>query len=200
MKTQFIFLLVSILIFKNVASQEAGKKIQLTPKQSPFKTPQGHLIKFKTNGNIFYIKWKGQNGFKTVDYPFDLKGADAWLPCLIAENDNFLVIRAGCGNPCWVGIFLPLKTNSNYHIINEYMGYDLAKGYVAYFNDKEQLEVLNLKTAKTQAFQTEKCVSAFKGYCVDTLYFKNNSVYLQWNTQAGINSKKGKLVTKKLKS
>jgi hypothetical protein len=199
MKARFIFPLIAILLIKNVASQEAAKGIRLTPEPSLFKTLKGHLIKFKIKDSSFYIQWKAQNDFKTVTYPFDLRGADAWLPNLIEETDDFLVVRAGCGNPCWVGIFLPLKTNSSYQIINEYMGYDLAKGYVAYFNNKEQLEVLNLKTEKTQAFQTDGCASAFKGYCVDTLYFKNNSVYFKWNAQADFNSKTGRLMTKKLK-
>src|SRR5579875_2798509 len=126
MKVQSIFIAFIVFSSKTSLSQQESPEIQLTPKISSFKTPKGHIIKFKKkDSNHFYIQWMNGNILKTLDYEFDLQGADAWLPIFVDESENFLLIKAGCGNPCWIGFFLPLNSNYKYQVIHEYFGYDL---------------------------------------------------------------------------
>lgn len=171
---------------------DTTKQIVQSANLSPIKTPSGRTIKFKTVGKYFYVQWDNNHSLQTLDYKFQTDGADAWFPRFKNESDNYIFLRAGCGSPCWIGIFLPLYKDGKPEIINEYLSYDLDKHYVAYFNyDIDSMEVFNLLTKKKQTFRTGKCESDFKGSCVDTIYFKDNYLYCKWFPETFINSKKG---------
>lgn len=185
---KYLLLLLIIITFFVVGST----KINYQNAPTSFKTPKGRQIKFKIIDKYFYVQWDDKNNaLQTLDYKFEINGADAWTPRFISENDSYIFLRAGCGNPCWLGIFLPLYKDGRPEIIHEYLTYNLDKHYVAYINfGKDSLEVLNLKTSKKQTFPTDKCVSTFTNYCIDTMYFKDNFLYYKWNADTYINSKK----------
>lgn len=156
---------------------------------SDFRTPQGYAVKFKQVNNQFYLQWETNDSLRTVDYPFPVGCADARLPKLKSENKNYLVMRAGCGNPCWVGFFLPLNRNARPAIIHEYIAFDLNNHLVASINI-DSIEITNLITLKKQCFKPGNCESAFIGYCVDKAYFKNNILYYNWTPQTRMNKSK----------
>lgn len=163
-------------------------------------TPNGNVIKFKKIGEQSYLQWNRENKLETLDHPFDLNGADAWLPRFVSENDNYLLFRAGCGSPCWTGFFLPLNKNGNIITINEYLAYDLNQNYVAYINyDTDNLEILNIASGKKQSLVIGNCDSAFKGHCIDTIYFKQKKMYYKWNANADFESKQNSLIELVLK-
>jgi hypothetical protein len=113
-----------------------------------FKTPKGRVIRFRQVGKEFYLQWEVNNKIQTLDYPFLVDGADAWLPRLKSENENYLFFRAGCGNPCWIGIFLPLYKNGQPEIIHEYIAADLSKELVAAVTSADSIEIINLRTLR----------------------------------------------------
>ncbi|WP_291098724.1 MULTISPECIES: hypothetical protein [unclassified Flavobacterium] len=163
-------------------------------------TSNGNVIKFKKIGEQSFLQWNRKNKLETLDYPFDLNGADAWLPRFVAENDNYLLFRAGCGSSCWTGFILPLNKNGNVTTISEYLAYDLNQNYVAYLNyDTDNLEVLNIASGEKQSFTTESCDAAFKGYCIDTIYFKQKKICYKWTTNANQDSKRNSLIELVLK-
>lgn len=162
-------------------------------------TPNGNIIKFKKIGQQCFLQWNREYKLETLDYPFNLNDADAWLPRFVAENNNYLLFRAGCGSPCWTGFFLPLNTNGNVTTISEYLCYDLNQNYVAYINDTNNLEVLNITSGEKQSFITGNCNSAFNGYCIDTIYFKQKKIYYKWNANADFESKQNSLIELVLK-
>ena len=181
----------------SVTEKKAKTKTHLV--LSDMVTPNGNIIKFKKIGNQSFLQWNRENKLVNLDYAFDLNGADAWLPKFVSENDNYLLFRAGCGSPCWTGFFLPLNKNGTVTTISEYLAYDLNQNYVAYINDKNNLEVLNITSGEKQSFITGYCNSAFKGYCIDTIYFKQKKIYYKWNANADFESKQNSLIESVLK-
>lgn len=184
---RILFTAIVCCLFLNKAV--AQQRLQLIPEKTEVKTPKGNSFRFKTKGTKFLLQWRQGDQFKTLDYTFDTEGADSWLPYLVEENQDFLVVRAGCGSPCWTGFFLPLKNKLSVAIINGYIAYDLYNNYVAYFNKADDLEVLNLKNGKTQSWETQTCKFLFKNPCIDTLYFRKNSVYYKWHDEEKITIK-----------
>jgi hypothetical protein len=181
-------------------NQTNSTQNKLLPDLSDIKTPKGHLIKFKKTDKVFYIQWQTNDSLRTLDYPFDLNGADAWFPRLIDENEDYLLLKAACGNPCWIGIFLPLYKKGIPQIVHEYIAVDLNSDLVASINDTDSIEILNLKTSRRQSFNPGKCESSFPGGCMDTAYFKDNIFYYNWTEDTNKNSKKSKQRQYKLKN
>ena len=150
-----------------------------------FTTPSGREIKFFVKDSAYYMQWKQAGSMKNVDYSFDLvEGGNVSFPILVSENKNYVLLRHGCGSPCWNGFFLPLYKGGNQFIKNNYLTYDLDKELVAYINDNDSLEIYNLRTSLKQTVFIEKCESAFKGYCIDTAYFQNNYFHYLWTSDA----------------
>jgi hypothetical protein len=152
-----------------------------------FNTPMGRVVKFKRIDKEFYLQWESDDTLRTLDYPFLVNGADAWLPRLVSENENYLFFRAGCGSPCWIGIFLPLYKNGHPEVIHEYIATDIDNNLVASVN-YDSIEIINLRTLQKQYFKPGNCESAFLSYCIDKAYFKDNALYYCWSPKTDINS------------
>ncbi len=154
-----------------------------------FITPKGQEVKFVVIGNNYYIQWKQSDTLKTFDYPFNLvEGGNSSFPRLVAENENYVVLRSSCGSPCWVGLFLPLYKGGRAKAVHEYIAFDINAKLVAYVSSSDSIAILNLRTFQKQYFHPGKCESAFLGYCIDTAYFENNSLHYKWATKTVIHS------------
>jgi len=152
-----------------------------------FKTPNGCVVKFKQIDKEYYLQWESNNTTHTLDYPFQVDGADAWVPRFKSENKKYLFFRAGCGNPCWIGIFLPLYKNGQPVVISEYIAIDIENNLVASVSS-DSIEITNLRTLRKQYFKPGNCESAFPGYCITDAYFKDNVLYYNWTATTYINS------------
>ena len=191
------FFIYSILFFSSIKIESKNHTTSIKTNNSSllnFTTPSGSKIKFTIKKEKYFLQWKNQKRYQTLNYPFELNGAESHKPKFIAESKDYILMRASCGNPCWIGAFLPKKSKNKPIIINEYFAYDLDKSYVCYLNSTtENLEILNLQTSTIQTIKTEYCSSAFKGYCIDTIYFSGKKLYYKWNCKNDSTSKNNEL-------
>lgn len=210
-------IMMSIVQSSNLFSQNLEKeKINLSDKTDSFKvdliygdgiwntyfkfkkTKSGAVVRLKiANDSTFYMQWGNLSKMRTFPEKFNLSGVEAWIPRLIDENKDYLVMRQGCGNPCWVGYFLPKNENTKPHMIHEYLGYDLENHLVAYINDNS-IDILNLRDNSVEVHKTRGRTSAFIGYCIDNLSLKKGTLKYIWYPDSWINSKKGILVSEKI--
>ena len=72
-----------------------------------------------------------------------------------------------------------------------YLHYDLENNLVAYINGNA-IEIVNLKSRQNEVHGTKDCISAFIGYCIDSLSIKNRLLTYKWIPETKINSGKGK--------
>jgi hypothetical protein len=147
-------------------------------------TRRGHNIQlYKTDGH-YYLKWQQDNKWMTMkDAFFSMEEGNARYPELVAESDDYVVLRAGCGSPCWVGAFLPLKQGENAMLIHEYITFDLSSRLVAYISGfSDSISILKLPTGQMRSYYTGKCESAFTGYCIDTAFFDGNKLFYNWDS------------------
>lgn len=175
---------------KHISFDTKLKSDKNISKLSDIKTPNGQTIKFEQTDKALYLKWQSEDSLRTLNYPFPLDAADAWLPKLIAESDKYLFLRAGCGNPCWIGIVLPLFKNGEPKIIHEYIACDLNAELAASVFSSDSIEITNIKSGARQFFSPEKCESEFLGYCIDTAYFKDNMLCYSWTSETYLKSVK----------
>lgn len=155
-----------------------------------FTTPQGKIIdyEFVKNSRVYFLQWGTKTYLRTHPDTLTLDDAPVRNPVYIAEGKDFILMRYGCGSPCWVGLFLPMDKNKEPREIHEYQAYDLVHNLVAYFNyDSPSAEIVveNLKTGKKQRIALKSpCTSAFPGYC-GSMYIKNKLLYYDWSPSAG---------------
>lgn len=158
-------------------------------------TPNGHIIKLGRKGENFYLQWMQDNQLKTLDSAYySIEEGQAWTPVFVQENEDYIVLQAGCGSPCWIGIFLPLHNNDQPKVINEYLAFNLKSALVASINN-DSIEIINLKSSSKNSYYPGKCESAFPGYCIDTSYIKDNKFIYSWTPETYLNSNKRKLDT-----
>lgn len=174
-----LFLIILISCRKKVSEENLTSKdfVQI----ENFKTPLNRKIQFKKVKNKAFLQWYCEGELQTYKEPFDLNGAQSWIPWFLTENNDYILLKSGCGSPCWIGYFLPLKKSLKLKIINEYLAFDASQNYVAKINyDTDLIEVENITTSKIQPIQTEKCEAVFKAYCIDTIYFKPKEITIKW--------------------
>lgn len=144
------------------------------------KTPKGKIIKFKWIHDSVILQWNQKDKLQTLDYNFRHNDTMIRNPRFIAENKDYIILKteyAGQQFSIWKGYFLPLYPEGKAHIIENYFAYDLNNHYVVSQSCNERLEILNLKTDKKQHFIINRCESAFLGYCFDTIYFRDKTLY-----------------------
>jgi len=165
-----------------------------------FKIPLGTILKLKIiNDSSYIVQWGNSLKLKTCPDTLLLDGHETWMPKLIAENKDYIVLRQECGNPCWVGYFLPLNDSIKPQYIHEYLDFDLKNNLVAFIKGDNIIEILNLKTGLTEDHKTKNCTSAFLGYCIDSLSIKDKILKYKWFPKTNMDSNKGNWIKEKIK-
>jgi hypothetical protein len=165
-----------------------------------YRTPMGTTIKLKIISDSSYlIQWGDSMRLKTYPQIFYLDGHETWMPYFIAENKDYVVLRKGCGNPCWLGYFLPLNDSLKPHCITEYLDFDLDNNLVAWVKDTNVIQILNLQTDSMENHIINNCSSAFLGYCLDSVSVKNRTLKYKWIPKTTIDSDKGIVKEEKIK-
>jgi len=163
-------------------------------------TPNGQTIKYKLiNDSCYLLQWGNSLDLKTLQDTFFMDNHESWIPKFITENKNYIVMRQSCGNPCWVGYFLPLNGSTKPTSLHEYLDFDIENDLVAYIKDSKVIEIINLKSRETETHNLKDCTSAFPGYFIDSLSIKHRTLKYKWIPETMINSGKVNLVTEKIK-
>ncbi len=172
-----------ISVDKTTDSTKTENAKRIEPDLSDIKTPAGNIIKYKRTGDNFQIQWFQDGQLQTFVDTFQVYGAEIWIPRFEDENENFVILRAGCGSNCWFEFFLPLKRGLTAKSIDNPLAFDIKQNYVAYVVDS--LEILNFKTDKLQKFPLDSCTSDVMPYiCIDTIYFGIKSLSYKWDHSA----------------
>jgi len=193
MKVRIYFLFIALVVLSCSENNEktnetdTSKKTSLIKDTIILKTPSGRFVNLSREAGNFYVEWLQGNELMKLDSAFnDIERGHAWTPRFIIENENYIVLRAGCGNPCWAGIFLPLYKGGLAKVISEYIAINLDSELVAAIKG-DSIEVMNLRSMKNQITYLGKCESAFHGYCIDTAYFEGHKLIYEWKDS--LNSK-----------
>lgn len=166
----------------------------------PIRTPLGITIRFKIiNDSSFLIQWGHPLNLKTFPDTLKLDVHEAWIPRYIAENKDYIVLRQGCGNPCWVGYFLPLNDSIKEQTIHEYLDFDLSNNLVAWIKGTNVIEIVNLKTKMNEEHKINGCGSSFLGYCIDSLSIKDKTLKYKWFPKTKFDSERGIIMKEKIK-
>ena len=164
------------------------------------KTPKGVTIKLNIiNDTSYHIQWGDSLKLKTYPQTFYLDGHEAWIPYFVAENRDYVVLKQGCGNPCWSGYFLPLNDSLKPYCVSEYLDYDLDNSLVASVRDTNVIQIVNLKTGLIENHIINGCSSAFLGYCLDSVSVKNKTLKYKWIPKTTIDSDEGIVKEEKIK-
>ncbi len=149
-------------------------------------TSSGFIVLHKIiDSNYYQILWGKKGNLKIYEDTFE-KYSDAAIPKLKMETKNFLILRYGCGNPCWGCIVLPKNPLFKPQDIMYDEDYNYENDLLAYWNyEKEGLTmtVRNLKTEKEKDFLLcDTCFSAASEYCLNSVKLYSNKVYFKWNS------------------
>lgn len=148
-------------------------------------TPKGNIFTFRTNQGLFRLQWNQKGKWKHLEYKFQVRAAMADQPTFVAENDRYVLLKAGCGNSCRIGFFFRLEEGRDASVIDNYLAYDLDQDFVARISNDNKLQVLNLKTHKTVTIKNPQCESKFSRHCVDTIYFQKKQLKFKWKSKEG---------------
>lgn len=164
------------------------------------KTPLGAIFRLKIiTDSTYVIQWGDSLSLKTFPVAFYLDGHETWIPKFIDENKDYIVMRQGCGNPCWIGYFLPLDDSIKPGMFHEYLDYDLNNNLIVYVKSSKIIGITNIKTDQIEDHKIEGCTSVFLGYCIDSLTIKNRILKFKWISDTIKNSQKGDFKTEKIK-
>ena len=160
------------------------------------RTPNGIQINYRlVDDSIYFIEWGKENNLRTLPDTFYCDAPAFTKPRFIEGNENYLVLRFGCGSLCWAGIFLPLNKDRTPQTIYYYYDYDLENDLVVYADSEEEhatISVKNLKTEEILKYKMEvECESAIPTYCIDSLSIQNGELYYKWIPETYVNSEKG---------
>ena len=169
-------------------------------------TKKGKIIETKSIGKGYYLlEWGYRNGLKTFPDTFSCIYPPS-QPYFVEENNNYLVLRNGCGTNCWFIFFLPMyKTQAKSFFKPLY--YNIERDIVITWlwqNDfsestdtiivtdlkKNKQEKIKIKDKCVYDIATEPCGSLKK------IWVKNNVLYYDWIYRVDRPKRKEKLYTR----
>ncbi|MBC7556389.1 MAG: hypothetical protein H7195_05460 [Chryseobacterium sp.] len=117
------------------------------------------------------------------------------------SNKRFIISQIGTGSAAWINLILPLENNSKIIETDELIAFDSKNDLIVRYNynsDNYPIEIKNLFTKKIDSFKInlKKCESSNLTYCIDNVYFKNDSINLIWKTPYTFS--KDKITTEKI--
>ena len=143
----------------------------------------GNFVKYIIEDNRVKIQW-GNNHFKrTLENDYDCQGAPSWVPTIRWSTSKYIGLKYGCGSPCWGSIILP--TNGKDPVIERMydLEIDTLTNRMVYLDNEtyDKLLVENLQTGEKISIDYEfDCKAAFVGFCIDTIGFDNDKLFVKW--------------------
>ncbi len=154
----------------------ADDSLYITEHLGIFKTQHNNTIEFKVFNGYYNIHWI-HNGIDN-SFPDSFIISDWALKHfrIIGENNDYILLRASCGNPCHICFVLPFN-NTKPIKIQDCIYSDVNKHYIVYAVDTSSIGIYNIISLERDTINIGKCESLFPGYCIDSMYFNNDTLF-----------------------
>ncbi|MEM6963691.1 MAG: hypothetical protein AAF573_02925 [Bacteroidota bacterium] len=199
---------VLILVFIHVLSCQQNKidpyknqeikqeeVIQVTPDTSitnyyaklNFQRDDGRFLKYFCEGDNLFIKY-GNNDFEKIfKDTFLCEMPYVRIPMLWADDEKRILLRFGCGSPCWGLYELPLNQKDTIEQYMYHYDYDTENNiliHISYHDPKDEYVLMarNLSTKEYEIIEIENC-DTFLCYCIDSISFNNRELYVRSRTK-----------------
>lgn len=180
----FLLFIVTIVSCKNNSSlMKNTDKIQESSKKSDkyIVKSSGDYYRFHFKDDTIYtIEW-GNKSFKNeTKQTFEILGNGTLN--LSKSGDAVIILEQSCGTSCSYCVVLPLKTGAKEKVFIQTISYDINKNLIVYIPEEETfIRIENYLTGeKLDILENNLCPAAFKGDCIDSVYFKGNNVIIKW--------------------
>lgn len=141
----------------------------------------GDYYQYHFKGDTVYIIEWGNKSFKTeTKQTFEVLG-NGILNFVKSEN-GAIILEQSCGTSCRYSVVLPLKKELKEKVFMQTISYDINNNLIAYIPEEEAfIRIENYLTGqKLDILESNICPAAFKGDCIDSVYFKGNNVVIKW--------------------
>jgi hypothetical protein len=150
-------------------------------------TPDNNYLDFKkVTTDKYFLEWGNKNLTRVLLDTFYCESPPTSRPTFENENEKYIVLRFGCGSPCWGAIFLPLNENQEPETILYQYDIDLERDLVVYLDSNEDdptIAIYNLLTKKKVKHKVDfGCESAIPTYCLDSISINGDKVFYRWTS------------------
>ena len=111
---------------------------------------------------------------------------------MVDYDEKTIILGQSCGTSCKYYVILPLVPNSVEKIYMFAEAFNLEKKMVAYIPEEEDLfiRVENYVTGQYLDIKEENiCPAAFKGECIDSVYFSDDTIVIKWQGTEWMNDR-----------
>jgi hypothetical protein len=148
-------------------------------------TANGNFIMYHVANKTATIEYGNKSFKRSLPDKYDCQIADAWIPHFEWDTHDFMVLKYGCGSPCWGILILPFDSIIPVRNLMYEMAFDSANNLVVYLdcNNYSCLIIENLKTSQAMRvelpFKTDH--GEFIGYWIDSISIKDKKLYYQYS-------------------
>ncbi len=139
----------------------------------------GNYVKYNLQGNEAQLEYGNKYFKRVLPEKYNCQIADAGIPKFKWDNHDFIVLKYGCGSPCWGVLILPLNIKDSIKNIMYDLASDPTNNTIVYLGepDYNDLVIENLKLKTKQMIKIAQCNSAFLGYCIDSISINKKELY-----------------------
>lgn len=164
------------------------------------KSTNGNFILYHVANNSAFIEYGNKSFHRSLPDKYDCEIADAWMPHFEWDSHDFVILRYGCGSPCWGILVLPLDSVKPVRNLMYEMAFDSDNNLVVYLDceNYNSLIIENLKTyqARRIEFPFKTDHGEFIGSWIDSISIKDKKLYYQYSDPNDHNKKKTHTVVK----
>jgi hypothetical protein len=147
-------------------------------------TINGNYIVYHVKNDSATIEYGNKSFHRLFPYKIECQIADSRIPHFEWDTHDFVVLRYGCGSPCWGIFILPLDSVSAVRHLMYEMAFDAENNLVAYLDcdTYTSLIIENLKTKQSRRiefpFKTDH--GEFIGFWIEDISVKDNMLYIKY--------------------
>jgi hypothetical protein len=148
-------------------------------------TIRGNYLLYHVKNDSATLEYGNKSIHRLFPHKIECEIADSRIPHYEWDSEDFIVLRYGCGSPCW-GIFvLPLDSTTSIRCMMYEMAFDSANNLVCYLGgdnyDKLIIENLKTKSCRTIEFPFKSDHGEFIGAWIEDVWIKNNILYYKYS-------------------
>ncbi len=138
------------------------------------------FVNYQITDGVVTVQWGNRTFSRQLEDEFYCDGPPNAIPWTETSSDKYIVMRRGCGSPCWYFYVLPLAKEQSISNGMFDLDIDLQKEQIVYV-DNHSLIIEQLGTHRKQTVIPKiDCKAVFLGFCVDSIQLANNKLYIEW--------------------